>query len=532
MAVLGAVRLKNFRCFSDTGLVSIRPITLLVGKNSSGKSTFARLLPLLRQSAEEEKRSPILWYGRLIDFGNFGTVLNRNSETRDIEISLKISLPRTRSPGLHYAYHYYDQDEILLSEDTEIQATIRVEQKDKTKPCYASCIRLELFNNVCELRFSDTQKLQEIQFNDFVWSNNDSSIIAQVSQQRIFPGIKFLRQVSRRMEQGEQKIFIRSDPFRSGINEVLYETVANRNTDTEKLNRIVSGIPVGTDEAILKALRTSPFATKSFREKASRLSANNPKLHQFRNLIYLRNLPLLLSELDKNLNEIVSGVRYIEPLRATAQRYYRIQELSVDELDSKGTNVAMFIDSLTDTERARLNNWLDEHFSVRLRANNEGGHIALELIQSDSQSGTNLADLGFGFSQLLPIVLQLWQASQPHLFRSRRSRPNKSSIVVIEQPELHLHPAYQARVADVVVAAIDNSKGNGRDISVIAETHSPHLINRFGQLIESGKLKPDDIQVILFEDSSTGSKSNVIPTYFDREGVLVNWPYGFFEPEN
>lgn len=69
MTQISGVRIKNLRCFGDTGFIDLRPITILVGKNSAGKSTFARLFPLLRQSAEEDKRSPILWYGRLVDFG-------------------------------------------------------------------------------------------------------------------------------------------------------------------------------------------------------------------------------------------------------------------------------------------------------------------------------------------------------------------------------------------------------------------------------------------------------------------------------
>src|SRR5262249_49786416 len=59
---LEAFGVKNLRCLTDTGLVPIRPITVLVGRNSSGKSTFLRAFPLLRQSVETERKSPILWY--------------------------------------------------------------------------------------------------------------------------------------------------------------------------------------------------------------------------------------------------------------------------------------------------------------------------------------------------------------------------------------------------------------------------------------------------------------------------------------
>ena len=63
---MDAIRIENLRCLADTGLIDIKPITLLVGANSSGKSTFLRAFPLLRQSIMASvglhSREPILWY--------------------------------------------------------------------------------------------------------------------------------------------------------------------------------------------------------------------------------------------------------------------------------------------------------------------------------------------------------------------------------------------------------------------------------------------------------------------------------------
>ncbi|MBX9723867.1 MAG: AAA family ATPase, partial [Candidatus Obscuribacterales bacterium] len=485
------------------------------------------------QSAEEEKRSPVLWYGRLVDFGNFGTVVNRHASSREIEFSFKLTLPKSHSYGGRLAYYYGESDEALIAEEAELTATIRLEQKDKAKPSYASYIRLELFGNVCEIKFSDSQRLLELQVNELRWVlGEQQNTLVRVNQQRIFPGLQFLRQLTRKTEHGEQKYLIKLDPFRTGLREALYAAAANRHMSSETIDQILSVIPIGSDTEMIKALQAIPFATKPFHAKASKLKPEDATFIDLRDRLFMRALPQLLSDLDKELNSSLSGVRYIEPLRATAQRYYRTQELAVDELDSKGTNVAMFIDSLSDGERGRLNNWLDEHFSIRLKAHNEGGHVALELLQSNSSIGTNLADLGFGFSQLLPIVLQLWDASQARRSKARRTRAGNTSIVVVEQPELHLHPAYQAQVADVIVAALDAAKEQGREISVIAETHSPHLINRLGELVEAGKLSKNDVQVVLFEDSDVLGETNVRPTGFDSDGVLINWPYGFFEPGN
>ena len=251
---------------------------------------------------------------------------------------------------------------------------------------------------------------------------------------------------------------------------------------------------------------------------------------KIKNMVIASGLNQILETIDQELAGFLRGIRYVEPLRATAQRYYRKQELAVDELDSKGTNVAMYVDSLSQADKDKLNRWLKHYFSVEILAKSEGGHIALSLKNEDSERSTNLADLGVGFSQIIPIILQLWQAASPNTKKNRSSKYLKHSCVIIEQPELHLHPAYQATIADVMVAALDNVKSVNRELSIIAETHSPHLINRLGELVSEGKLSPNDVDVIMFEDGSEAEESMVSVSRFDSQGVLTNWPYGFFEP--
>ena len=59
-----SIRIKNFRSLQDTGNIDLKPITILVGKNSAGKSTFLRTFPLFKQSVEERTKAPILLYSR------------------------------------------------------------------------------------------------------------------------------------------------------------------------------------------------------------------------------------------------------------------------------------------------------------------------------------------------------------------------------------------------------------------------------------------------------------------------------------
>jgi predicted ATPase len=102
--------------------------------------------------------------------------------------------------------------------------------------------------------------------------------------------------------------------------------------------------------------------------------------------------------------------------------------------------------------------------------------------------------------------------------------------VAIEQPELHLHPAYQGQLADVFVNAL-RSRGLGPSSSsfkFVIETHSEALINRLGELVYDKKIDADDISIFVFEKSSRSEETKVRVATFDAEGLLDNWPQGFF----
>lgn len=87
------------------------------------------------------------------------------------------------------------------------------------------------------------------------------------------------------------------------------------------------------------------------------------------------------------------------------------------------------------------------------------------------KDGGDLPDVGFGISQVLPVLVQCFYAPE-------------GSIILIEQPEIHLHPNAQSTLADVMIDVI-NSKENGtdRDIQLVIETHSEHFLRRLQRRI-------------------------------------------------
>ncbi|KTB65915.1 hypothetical protein AO067_12870 [Pseudomonas viridiflava ICMP 13104] len=129
-----------------------------------------------------------------------------------------------------------------------------------------------------------------------------------------------------------------------------------------------------------------------------------------------------------------------------------------------------------------------------------------------------MADTGFGFSQVAPILAQVW-----HCMKSRKA--STPYIIVIEQPELHLHPHMQSKLA-LLFSSVANENTN---IKFIIETHSEVFINQFGSAVENKTIPASDIGIYIFEKSTDSGKTLLTESYFDESGFLEQWPYGFFD---
>jgi predicted ATPase len=128
-----------------------------------------------------------------------------------------------------------------------------------------------------------------------------------------------------------------------------------------------------------------------------------------------------------------------------------------------------------------------------------------------------LTDVGVGVSQVLPVIVECF------------SVPARS-IVIFEQPELHLHPKVQADLADLFVDAIRaREHGRPRNVQFIIESHSEHFLRRLQRRIAEGKLPQKDA-ALYFVDTYKGA-SRLRPLEVDPYGNILNWPKNFFGDE-
>jgi predicted ATPase len=128
-----------------------------------------------------------------------------------------------------------------------------------------------------------------------------------------------------------------------------------------------------------------------------------------------------------------------------------------------------------------------------------------------SKNWVDICDVGFGVSQLLPIVALCYYA------------PN-DSIIIIEQPEIHLHPKVQSGLGDLLIDA-----ALSRNIQFIIESHSEHLLTRIQRRIAEEKVDDKDIKINFC--NLTDGESVLEELQVDDFGEISNWPENFFGDE-
>jgi predicted ATPase len=240
-----------------------------------------------------------------------------------------------------------------------------------------------------------------------------------------------------------------------------------------------------------------------------------------------------LSDLVLELERMLKSVFYVGPLREYPRRLYLWSGETPDHVGIKGDRAVEAILAAG----GRTFNWkpgqrrkpLAELVAERLRSMGLikdfqvkplGQHRKEYEVLVRTAAGlpeVKLTDVGFGVSQVLPVIVEALYV------------PSRS-IVIFEQPEIHLHPRVQADLADLFVDAI-RARENGvpRDCQFIVESHSEHFLRRLQRRIAEEELSKDD--AALYFVNTTGASARVEPLDVDLYGNIRNWPEGFFGDE-
>lgn len=525
---MDAIRIMNLRSLQDTGFIDLKPITILVGQNSSGKSTFLRTFPLIKQSLEERTTGPILWNGRYVDFGGFMDAVNKTTPTNEISFGFKFNFSHESKKRNNQAHGNASSKSIQY---LEVIVRIRSEKNSGIRFIEEGYVhRIELLaNNVDKyiVSMKPNGAIEKLLVNDVEIEFTETSIL--VLQNTLIPTLIFRGEYQWRRELSRiifEKLEKSQQPHLASSKQ--NELIRLANSINPFVNFWDSSIEIANMEFVYSEenviSESMDFETISSILRESEIFLTPEQEDLFRRSFQIEKVSSLLKFVRNYINNFIKSCNYLGPIRATAERYYRSQNLSVSEVDFQGKNLAVFLGSLSTKEMEKFNKWTDDYFNFAVKIDVSSGHVS--IIIKDRESEQNLADTGFGYSQILPVVTQLWSLISP-----KQKLINRSVIFTVEQPELHLHPKMQSRLAFAFTAIINQAKVNDIDLKLIIETHSDAMLNTFGRLIAKKELNQEDINIVLFEKPIASQPTIVRISTFDPRGFLKNWPSGFFEPD-
>lgn len=524
---LRAIKVNGLRSLVDPKPLELKPLTLLVGANSAGKSTMLRTIPLLRQSVETRTRGPLLWFGDYVDFGSFEDAINSSASTKEIEFSFDVG---------------FDTDEGRNSRDlrvispTDICAKLTVGEIEGDT--YTKTIELSAFGHKITFTIDTESNVSDVELdsasllesNQRISLHSEDSLFSLASYSKVTIDKKEAWVRYRRNRLARKATLQHIDR--------LFHGGATHDTRVSFIN----SLGIGSLDSLLVALKQAASLTQTSSQRARSIRTNSPWLRKLQGLLIAYNAEDILAYIDTLLVGAFKNSSYIGPVRATAQRFYRQQELSINEVDPEGSNLAMFLMGLPPEERNNFSNWCRERVGFGVEPKIIGSHASVFLRPSEEDTNFNIADMGFGYSQLLPVLATVWQAEnypkpregrgsstlRRRMYYTRSNYRNSQKIVTIEQPELHLHPKFQGKLADLFATISCNTKSPNNSLSIICETHSETIINRLGELVSNRQIDPSNIQILLFEKERTTGQSTIRSASYDSDGILENWPYGFF----
>ncbi len=515
MSYFHHIGLKNFRLFDQRTTFKLAPITLITGINNSGKSSLIKSLQLFKGSAQETKGITKLSFGQgRHNLGHFGNCINKKSEEKEMTFEFDFELPHIKDNGyLSLTYVpsskaseqgtlvtyriYIESGETLLEGKFE-------ENEEGRNNHYINFEKLfELFSKIFDQTYKDhtielSKELRE-PHSDFSLVHGMGEANLNLKYRKIFElfKMKYIRDFifegnSLHFEaeafDGE-KFFVKDlDIVDIEIKEQIKDTIAKY---------FVEGVSAEFTEGESKnVLSTIDWGTAYWRSKIERAY---PKINEngwaavaeYILSVYIPYLNKSLADFHGRFDSIHS----LSSLRANTSRLYSNTSDIVDinglilefsQLDLvEGDEIINFIQN-----QLRLFEIGDEIEITR----HQGVASEISIIKNGEK--TLLADLGYGYSQFLPLIIKvaLIAYNKRYFFEGGTSDFSyPPSILLLEEPESNLHPSYQSKLADFIVAATVEF-----NIQFLVETHSEYMIRNFQYLTATKKLASEDVKIYYF----------------------------------
>ena len=438
------VTLKNFRCFREEQAAHLAPLTLLMGENSTGKTSFMALIRALWD---------VFYWSRVPDFkeepydlGSFDEIAHhrggRGGRAEAFEAGFDLALEDQEGARDESGYF-----EVTFEKRGTIPVPVR---------------RYFAYEDVwVEERIEDSPYNINFGISKRVWKQeilNPRRILFDTDNDILLPFSTLLRRLKTYSQDPDPLDPL--DPLDAPVNSPTNEEWKRIERLAERLRGTLSR----------RGFNIGPYATAPVRSKPHRT--------------YDPARPTRDSEGDY-IPMYLANVHFQNKARWTALKA---------ALEEFGKEAGLF-----------------DEISIKQLGKNESEPFQIQVRKFGRRSKgphRNLIDVGYGVSQALPFVTEMLRHDAP-------------PILLLQQPEVHLHPSAQAALGSLFCQVA----GQGRQL--IVETHSDHLLDRVRMDVrdEETKLKPEDVSILYFERDDLDV--HIHSLRFDEEGNVLNAPPGY-----
>lgn len=509
------INLKHYKAFDDV-TIPIRPLTILLGANSVGKSAITQMLMLLHQTAEERGSSyasALKIYGQYVNIGAFENLFKQKDTEKPFCLNLvfKSSSLGNEIRGLKSKFvedfkdlcRYFPLKNLWELKDESVDnkknfsafvnkffELINKKGADEYKPYIEYLLQDRLGIPKKEVRQATHSNIMNTYgMLDYLEKNIEDDIF------------KLSYEISLNKE--KNKLYIDKVTFYIGDDKQLISFLKNK-----------QGLILGSDIFTIKSedhsiICQSFVNNKTIFDCIKKEERDDTDSTTALSFALCKLLRRIMNQVTDCLSEY--KINYVSPLRAHPKRYYMLDKakmtISLDTLD--GDAITEVLKENKEVKN-NVNNWLSKFgFEVNVEEFKEVVHH-LNVTQNDLN--LDITDVGFGISQVLPIIIQGFLSIE-------------NSITIIEQPEIHLHPIMQADLGDLFIDIVTSSKKK-----LLIETHSEYLLKRIRRRISEGKISPGMVSICLFH-AKTDEKDAWVETLDIGEKGNFEWPEEFYGGE-
>lgn len=547
--MIHAIHLGNFKAFAETQHIPVKPITLIFGPNSAGKSSIIHSLALTHEALRTGELDLFRTNlgGSSIDLGGFKQYIHRRQISRRMEWGVTLGTGK-----------FTGRLKELLEPAADITLLITIgmplnPKTDEPEPgTVPHIITYELHsNNTLLLRMSrrpgNRMALDQLPYNHPVLQRLIRAMLegftttGSVSEEDLVSLEQPMAEIIAGLRSTMDTLFPKSikdeEREEESVRQLHLFPVSRGNRQEDLANALRFFLPRTLDELIkelnqvisaeinrlqyLGPLRSYPSRHLAF--------AEHDDINWYAGGGYAWDVVRRNKDVRDKVNDWLRDAKKLStPYELSIKNLLTIEDLEADyETLVSGVEAAMDSDDWTDFEKTVGEAVSGDHFGElygildRLKKSESNYAAFQELVLFDRRTETQVShrDVGIGVSQVLPVLVSAFAEHE--------------KIIAIEQPEIHLHPALQAELGDVFI----ESALAGNNNTFLLETHSEHLILRILRRIREtaeGELEagatpitPEQVAVLYVQPGKKGSEILHMPV--NEEGEFKRpWPQGFF----